>query len=401
MRCLLIHKHFWPDNPPYATIIKRIGEHLVSKGEEVTVFTAQPSYGKSNKRFANKENVNGVNIIRIVLLQTIFDKKIFKYLDILYFPLRVFFYILKAGRYDILLVSTAPPVVLSFLVMLGARLTRAKMIYHCQDIHPEIGALSGEFSHPLLYRILLHFDNWTLKSASQVIVLSEDMKNALCNRKIGKKVEDKIQVLNNFSLPTDKNHININDISHYLKSKKNFRIIFAGNIGRFQGLEDLVLAVNRMEPSLAIELVFVGEGKVLSSLKKMADSEKIKFFPRVDVATVKLLIGNSDLGVVALKKNIIRYACPSKTMAYLEQGCPVLAIVEEESELAKFVSREKIGFVAEPENVDSIMLQLKNAVMFNQDRCEAQRQSIMQTYKVTYSEELFLSKFDQLLEEAS
>ena len=44
--------------------------------------------------------------------------------------------------------STAPPVVVGFAAALGARLTGGRFYYHCMDIHPEIGRLSGEFEEP-------------------------------------------------------------------------------------------------------------------------------------------------------------------------------------------------------------------------------------------------------------
>ena len=50
-----------------------------------------------------------------------------------------------------------------------------------------------------------------------------------------------------------------------------FRIIFAGNLGRFQGLEDIVGATSLLGPLANFELVFLGEGKALSSLQSLAE----------------------------------------------------------------------------------------------------------------------------------
>ena len=44
-----------------------------------------------------------------------------------------------------------------------------------------------------------------------------------------------------------------------------------------------------------------------------------------------------DLGVVCLNRGVINAAYPSKTMAYLRNGCPVLALVEQHSELARMI----------------------------------------------------------------
>ena len=46
---------------------------------------------------------------------------------------------------------------------------------------------------------------------------------------------------------------------------------------------------------------------------------------------------HADLGVVSLRPGVISSAYPSKTMTYLRHGCPILAFVEPESELATMV----------------------------------------------------------------
>jgi colanic acid biosynthesis glycosyl transferase WcaI len=57
---------------------------------------------------------------------------------------------------------------------------------------------------------------------------------------------------------------------------------------------------------------------------------------------------------VSLAPNIIRVAYPSKTMTYLELGCPLLAVVETDTELARLIRNHDIGFVTPPGDVTSL-----------------------------------------------
>ena len=70
--------------------------------------------------------------------------------------------------------STSPPVLLGAFVALASRLKKIKFIYHCMDIHPEIGKLSGEFNNSLIYKFLFKLDVWTINSSDKTIVLEQD-----------------------------------------------------------------------------------------------------------------------------------------------------------------------------------------------------------------------------------
>ena len=66
--------------------------------------------------------------------------------------------------------------------------------------------------------------------------------------------------------------------------------------------------------------------------------------PPEEVAT--FVRDHADLGVVSLTPGVIAAAYPSKTMTYLRHGCPILALVEPDSELATMVEEARIGISA-------------------------------------------------------
>jgi hypothetical protein len=51
----------------------------------------------------------------------------------------VFWQAIVRKRYDVIMVSTSPPVLAGWFVAVAAKLSGARFIYHCMDIHPEIG----------------------------------------------------------------------------------------------------------------------------------------------------------------------------------------------------------------------------------------------------------------------
>lgn len=361
MNVLLIHRYFWPDTPPYAYMLKEIGQHLVNEGQKVDVLSTQPDYKGdfSVNRQPSREAINGLNVKRLTMLKEKGRSVIFRLINMLYFPLRVFFYILFSRKHDTVMVSTAPPVLLAFFTALSAKLTDKKFIYHCMDIHPEIGRLSGEFSNVFLFNLLLWLDSLTCKWANRIIVLSSDMKDSLLRRP-GLEHLNNIDLIANFDISNEASQIKVP--KELKKLDKKFRILFAGNIGRFQNLNSLIGVLDYLNDNPEIELVFMGEGSEKNTLiKKYYDklNKQIFFFPHQRVDITRTIIKDADLGLVSLSKDIYKYAYPSKTMTYLAEGCPILSFVESDSELSKFVLNERIGIVASAKNLQELAMRIK------------------------------------------
>lgn len=349
MKILAIHRYFWPDTPPYASMLRAIGENWVRKENQVTIFSSQPSYKPEAKipQQPSQQVVNGILIKRMNLPPEKKMKGAKRIFNIFHFSLGVFFYVLKKAPFDFVMASTAPPVFVGFFSCIAAKIKGSKFIYHVMDIQPEIGRISGEFSNCFVYNLLMWIDTLTCKMASTVVVLSEDMAEAIKSRKGGSDVN--VQIINNFSLPSyDDTDIKLK--AKFLKKKNTLRVIFAGNIGRFQGLETIINTMFLLsKKNKHIELVFLGDGTDKNLLKTMSDkllNVSIHFIDHQPISIAKQIIRDADIGLVSLKADVQKYAYPSKVMTYLSEGCPVLVLVAGKCELTEFVIKNEIGVCA-------------------------------------------------------
>jgi glycosyltransferase involved in cell wall biosynthesis len=230
------------------------------------------------------------------------------------------------------------------------------------DVHPEIGALSGEFANPLIRRFLTWVDTRTCLRATTVVVLSEDMKTALVRRDAA--LEQRVLVINNFDLPD----FDVVEAAPPLaRGTEDLRIVFAGNIGRYQGLERIVRAVLECDDRLeGVKLVLMGEGAAKQRLVELAAKvpaerrDRVAFVPHGSVAETRALLGTADLGLVSLAPQVISYAYPSKTATYLSQGLPLLVDVEMSSQLARMVEKEGVGRCLPRDSADlvSVLVEL-------------------------------------------
>lgn len=394
MRILVVHRYYWPDQPPCAGIMHSVAKHLAADGHAVDVLTSQPSYrGHSSQiRQSSPEQIDGVSITRL-LLPTEVGRPIWRIVNALHLGA----YIMLRSmiqRYNVIIVATIPPVLGGVFSALAAKLTRARFIYYCMDLHPEIGRLSGDFTNPRLFHLLLRLDDWSCSRAQPVLVHSEDMRNTLRRRTRG--AQYRIEVMNNFALPTQRDNRAFK--CEMAKDSVNLRLIYAGNMGRFQGLGVVLDAMAHIAHRKDIELMMIGEGTAKPDLvaQQQRIQANVRFLDHQSTEIAKAMIKEADIGIVALVPEMYRYAYPSKTMTYLEQGRPIIAAVEPESELAKTMLAEGYGFsvpIGDAQALAELLVRLAD----EQSWKEPMSQSASAAFEKYFSASVVLAKWSKLV----
>ena len=363
MRILAVHRYFWPDTPPYASFLRSIGQRWATDGHNVEVLTAQPSYTSSSGvgPRPSSERLDDLDVTRIRVVPE-GGRVPGQLLNLVVFPAQIAWKILTGPHRDMIMCSTAPQVTLGFAVSAAARLRGSKFVYHCMDLHPEIGRLSGEFANPVAFKVLSKMDLFAMRRADSIVVLSQDMKAAVLARDAS--LGSKIEIINNFALPDDTTS---SALPLEPANPGTLRIIFTGNIGRFQGLETAIDAVRELSPGTPVELVFMGEGKAKESLTAAAravegrDDRTITFLPHGSAAEAKALMRTADLGLVSLVPEVVNYAYPSKTATYAVEGLPLLVACDQESELAQTVQGQGLGLSVPTGDVNAMVQAIETA----------------------------------------
>ncbi|WP_200861831.1 glycosyltransferase family 4 protein [Marinobacter sp. EN3] len=394
MKVLAIHRYYWPDTPPYASMLRAIVKQWVSDGHEVDVLSSQPSYKVcvENRRQPRRESVDGAQVVRMRLPPES-GRPVIRILNALRFGVGIFWRAVIRKRYDVIMVSTSPPVLGGWFAALAAKLSGARFIYHCMDIHPEIGRISGEFSNPKVFNLLSKLDSWACAQARPVVVLSQDMADSLTGRKSG-TIPDTF-VINNFSLPSD-----VDEVAElpFEWPKARFVLIFAGNIGRFQGLDALIDAMIALKSRSDIHLLMMGEGVEKDRLTEKARhaGANVTFVGHQSVQTAKAAMARAGAGFVSLLPELYRFAYPSKTMTYLEQGCPVLVAVEPSSCLARDVVESGSGLAVPAGDADALSEALIKMAE-SQERLSEMRQRALDLSSQAFATDVVLARWSSVL----
>jgi glycosyltransferase involved in cell wall biosynthesis len=153
-----------------------------------------------------------------------------------------------------------------------------------------------------------------------------------------------IHVINNFALEAGADEAPPSELA---KKPGTRRVIFAGNLGRFQNLETLTEGVALcLGAHDDLELLFLGDGAALEDQQaRWGQNAQVTFGPFLPFAQAKALIAGADVGLVSLAPDIFRVSYPSKVLTYAGLGLPMLALVEPQSALAQELEDRGVGVV--------------------------------------------------------
>jgi colanic acid biosynthesis glycosyl transferase WcaI len=353
-RVLIVHEHFWPEPSSYAYMLRLIAARLAADGYEVRVLTMKPTYRPSavTAPVLPAERLDGFTVRRVQPLLaslggTVARRHLRRFGNTMRFLLTLAREALS-GRPDVIMVTTAPPILEPLAVTLLARIVGARVLLHVQDIHPELMRLAGLPLPQPLFALLRAIDGAVARAADAVVTLSETMRATLAGRGVD---PGRVALINSFdfNLPAE---APTPLPGSFIASRGSFRIVFAGNMGPLQNLDALVLAMSLLDREERIRLFFVGDGAAKARLQRMAGplrERSIRFVEPVPAPTVAAMLEEADLGIVSLGPGTTAYAWPSKVISYLCAGLPILAIMETESELAGLLVRHGAGIAAEPD----------------------------------------------------
>ncbi|MFJ6131755.1 glycosyltransferase family 4 protein [Janibacter terrae] len=402
MRVTAIHRYFWPDSPPYASFLRQISSRWVEDGHQVEILTGQPTYASAGEQRPRVEALDGVRIRRLPVLR---DRSggWRQLANLVAFPMAVALRILVGRRPDVVMCSTVPQVTLGVAVSVAAGLRRAPFVYHCMDLHPEIGRISGEFAHPVVYGVLSRLDLFAMRRASRIVVLSEDMRSSVVARDAG--LADRVVILNNWALPD----FAAPEPSPLAEPAPGvLRIVFTGNLGRFQGLEEIVSGLSDLPDGVRLEMVFMGEGRAKPDVERAAlalasrRGVNVVFVPQGPPSAAKALMRTAHVGLVTLVPDVVRYAYPSKTATYATEGLPLLVVCEQESELAQTVRDQGLGWSVAAGDRGALVAALTDAAAeLARDEMAPRRRVVAEYATMAFGQQAALDRWSELLTEIS
>lgn len=370
MKILMLSINYWPEVTGIGAFTTYRAEYLAAAGHDIEVCTTFPYYPewKVAPAYAGKllasETRNGVRIRRSYAYVPSSATAVKRIVHEASFIASVMARTAFCKRPDVLLV-VSPPLGLAVPAILLSRLWRVPYVFDVEDLQPDSAADLGMLPRPVV-KLLYGLESAAYRHASLVTTLTATMKDRIALKGVAK---EKIALLE------PRVDESLSDI--VAKEGREFRVrygidgkflvTYSGNIGVKQKLDVVIDAAALHRSDDSILFLIVGHGADCARIQCRASDlglSNVRFLPLLDEADFRGLLSASNVCLVTQQKIGSEIAFPSKIVTYLAAGCPVIASVSLESEVARIAAESGAGAVTEAEDGAALLraiLELRRA----------------------------------------
>jgi colanic acid biosynthesis glycosyl transferase WcaI len=359
MRILVVTLLYAPDGGPSAPLFGMLCEGLAGRGHEVTVIAAAPHYpsGRVQNGFRGwgikGSREGGVNVVRVPVPSIRRSSQLQRLIQFAGFQVAAAFAGLSQS-YDVVLVSNpALETWLPFAVLGPGRGKPA--VFSVHDVYPDVGINLGVFRHQAVIGAVAALERFCLRRSTGVRVLSASFVEPVAAMGVPREKIHLIYDWVDTDLITPRPRDNSWSREHHLD--RRFVVLYAGNIGLSQGLEQVLAAAELMRDQEDITFGFVGEGagrEALMSQARRRQLDNVRFLPFQPRARLAEVLATADISLITLKKGIGVASLPSKVFSILASGRPMLASVDEGSDTWELVQRSGAGRCVAPEDPEAL-----------------------------------------------
>lgn len=391
----VITELYYPEETSTGYYLTRIAEGL-SNDFQVKVLCGQPNYFAKGMKAPKRELHKQVEIFRAA--GTTLDKNIiiFKLINMLTLGFSI---LIKALRYfqkgDKILVVTTPPS-LPFIAAFTALLKGASYVLLIHDNYPEILIAAKKAKENSFFVNTINFFNrWLYKYASKIIVCGRDMYELV--RKKSENLDIPIETIQNWAeLETVEPFPRAeNKLLKELQIEDKLVFLYAGNMGYPNDLESIIECAGKLKNDDRFCFVFLGAGVKRKWLEREVEEKalrNVKLLLPKPRSEQNIFLNACDIAIVTLVKKMWGVSMPSRTYNILAAGKPILALTENESEIAQVVNEDKVGWLVPP-NEPELLLQKILEIYENRKNFEQMGKNARQSALKKYSLETALEKY--------
>lgn len=331
----------FPDLGKSFNMYTSLAREFHKRGHKVTVIAPSEPGGVSS--FQLEE---GINILRVRSMPLKNVGTIYKGLSNLLLPRQYQKAIkrnLKEEHFN-LIVTATPPITFAGLADSLKRKYNAKVYLILRDIFPQNAVDLGFFRKGgLLHRYFRSKEKRLYRIADQIGCMSPANIRYVIehNKDFNPK---KLHELKNFQQPFFDTKTPKQEIREKYSLDNKFVIVFGGNMGKPQGLENVIELAKRSSKFRNVLFLLLGEGVMMENLKKeirQSELKNIRIINTIPKHEYQLLLGVCDVGLISLNERFTVPNIPSKTLDYFNVGLPILASVDKATDYNQIL--EEIG----------------------------------------------------------
>ena len=399
---LILFLFFYPDQVTASRLSYEMAQDLVAKGLKVKVLCGMSKKYNVKTPVSRVETINGIDVKRLKYIQLPRSLKIGRIINYFSFLFSVIINWSKLLNNKCTIVYSDPPI-LPLIASINKSLFKVKYIFVSNDIYPDIALATHQISeNSFIYKVMNKVNNRMDKNVDKIIALSGDMKNYILKTR-EKITSNQIAVIPNWY---DKSNIdtsdNIEDAEIIeLREKYSLIILYSGNIGIAQDIQTIIETAKELKYSKEISFIFTGNGQKIEHLKTEIENHQLTNIRLYDFLTDTKyadMLKVADAHVISLMNGVEGMAVPSKTYSYMSIGKPLIAIMSEDTDIAKDIQFHNLGCVLQQGDVETFaeyVLYLLN----NRSEVEKIGEKVRKVFSENYTRELSVAKYYKVITE--
>lgn len=385
---------YWPSLTSTGFIFTHIAEGIVER-HDISVLTGPPSYEEGGRNYKLNEIHNGVSISRMKIPHLGKNNFFMRLIRLFLVTWRLLFNSIKQIENDAVVILVTTPFTSVFIGALLKRLkkgTRTIMVVH--DIYPDNMVVAGVIKkNGLIHMALGKIFSSALAKMDEIVVLGRDMQEVLVQ-----KGHSNIRIIENWAEPSVLCEPKPLEI---MQGRVNTVFLFAGNIGRLQGIEQLLEAIELAACEKA-RFVFAGGGAMQNRVvlrSKTLPQNQLKYIGRYDRSEQLAILSSCDVGVVSLDKGMFGLGVPSKAYNIMAAGKPILYIGDPDSEIHLKLKDDDCGWFADSSSIDSIVSAIKDICSTSNAELLKKAQNSYRLGSEVYTEESAILAYKNMIAE--
>jgi colanic acid biosynthesis glycosyl transferase WcaI len=349
-KLIFINRYFAPDLSATSQMLSDLVAELAQQGVQICVVTSRMAYDAPSRRFAPRENLQGVEVYRVWTTawgRHFLGGRVLDYLSFYLLGFLTLLGLLKRG--DTLVAKTDPPLI-SIAAALAARLKGASLVNWLQDLFPEVAIELGVLPAGLAAQTLRRWRNWSLRQARCNVVIGSQMARRVAAEGVPLAA---IKVIPNWAdgalvapvAPA------ANDLRRAWGLEGNFVVGYAGNLGRAHEFATLLGAAELLQGDARIVFLVIGGGSGHQQLQGAVAARglhNVLFKPYQPVAALANTLSAPDVHLVSLLPALEGLIVPSKIYGIAAAGRPCIFIGEHSGEIARLLQAGQFGATVLP-----------------------------------------------------
>lgn len=346
---------------------------LVARGHRVKVLTSARGYEDARRRYERHDRRDGVEIRRLGWGSLGKRWLGVRVLGQLWFLVQCLVRGLTAGRVDVVLITTSPPMV-GLAAMPLAAAKRSALACWVMDVNPDQIVAQGELGpHSFLVRGLEWLNRRLLRRCDQVIAL---------DRFMARRLEAKVNLDRRLSIVPPWPHEK--EITPVVHEENPFRsehglvgklvLMYSGNHSPANPLATVIEAAVRLADREDVAFLFVGGGLAKGDVERAIAEHRLRnvtSLPYQPFERLRYSLSAADVHLVTMGEDMVGCIHPCKVYGAMAAARPILYVGPEESHIGEIVVPEGIGWRVSHGDVDGFVRLVEGLAAGDRDELRA------------------------------